>query len=78
MNMNCAIGHDCKLKDYTSLAPGVNFGGFTLVDTCVDVGIGACTIQNVRIGANSIIGGQSMVVRDVAPSTTVKGVPARG
>ena len=77
INMNCALGHNAILADCCTLAPGVNFGGFTTLDECVDVGIGASTRQNTRIGRNSIIGGQAMVIGEVPEGAVVKGVPGR-
>lgn len=77
MNMNCALGHHTKVGHFSSLAPSVSTGGHTTIGDRVDVGIGASTIQNITIGENCIIGGKSMVVSDVKPNLTVKGVPAR-
>lgn len=77
MNMNCALGHDCTIGTCSSLAPGVNLGGFTQIGKRVDVGIGAATKQNVSIGKGSILGGQSMVTKDVEEDETVVGVPAK-
>lgn len=77
MNMNCAIGHNCKLDACATLAPGVNLAGFTHVKECADVGIGATTIQGVSIGKQSRIGGQTMVLKDVPDGATAVGNPAR-
>lgn len=77
MNMNCAIGHNCTVSAFSTLAPGVNLAGFTHLEEGVDMGIGASTRQNVRIGQNAVIGGQSMVIRNVPPKTKVIGVPGR-
>jgi sugar O-acyltransferase (sialic acid O-acetyltransferase NeuD family) len=77
MNLNCAIGHDTTIGNLSSLAPGVNTAGHTYIGQCVDVGIGVATKQSVRIGDNAIIGGQSMIVKNVAAGELVKGVPAR-
>ncbi len=77
MNMNCAIGHNAIISNYCTLAPGVNFAGFTSLDECVDVGIGVSTRQNVRIGKNAVIGGQSMVINNVLPNSLVIGVPGK-
>lgn len=77
MNMNCAIGHNATIGKYCTLAPGVNFAGFTHLEECVDVGIGVSTRQNVRIGKNSTIGGQSMVISDVPANSTIVGVPGK-
>lgn len=77
MNMNCAIGHDSQLGDFSSYAPGVNLGGFTKVGQSVDMGIGSSTKQFVNIGEYAVIGGQCMVIKDVAPDQTYAGVPGR-
>lgn len=77
LNMNCAIGHNSTIAAFSSLAPGVNFAGFTHLEPEVEVGIGVSTRQRVRIGAGAVIGGQSMVISDVPPGSTVSGVPAR-
>ena len=77
INMNCAIGHDNTIKKCASLAPGVNFGGFTTVGAYADIGIGACTIQQIKIGEGAVIGGQTMLLADAEPYTTYVGVPGR-
>lgn len=77
MNMNCAIGHNCSIGQYSTLAPGVNLAGFTHLEAMVTVGIGVSTKQNVKLGHSSNIAGQSMLIKDVEPNTTVGGVPAK-
>jgi acetyltransferase-like isoleucine patch superfamily enzyme len=41
------------------------------------VGRGACVLKGVHIGANSIVGANAVVTRDVAASSCAVGVPAR-
>ena len=77
MNMNCAIGHNATISDFCTLAPGVNFAGFTHLEECVDIGIGAATRQNVRLGKASVAGGQSMIIHDVPDNAVVAGNPGR-
>jgi len=77
MNMNCALGHDCFVSEFSSLAPGVNFGGHTRIGKACDIGIGTSTIQGIKIGEYSVTGGMSMVIRDIPPESKVAGVPAR-
>ncbi|HGY11631.1 MAG: hypothetical protein B6D61_00565 [Bacteroidetes bacterium 4484_249] len=77
INMNCAIGHDCHIGKYTSLAPGVNLAGHTYIGNSVDMGIGSATIQNIKISSNSVVGGNSIVIHNVDEPTTVVGVPAK-
>jgi sugar O-acyltransferase (sialic acid O-acetyltransferase NeuD family) len=77
MNMNCAIGHNCHIARYSVLAPGVNLAGFTQIEEGVDVGIGVSTRQNIVVGANAVIGGQSMLIKNVEPGSKIAGVPGR-
>jgi len=75
INMNAAIGHNCTIEDHCSLAPGVNFAGFTHVESLVEIGIGASTIQKVRIGQGAIIGGQTMLICNAEKDAVYVGVP---
>lgn len=77
INMNCSLGHHTEVGRYSSFAPGVNTGGHSTVEEAVDVGIGVSTLQDVRVGDDSTVGGQSMIVQDVIPESTVAGVPAK-
>jgi sugar O-acyltransferase (sialic acid O-acetyltransferase NeuD family) len=77
MNMNCAIGHNCYIAKFSSLAPGVNLGGHTTIERGCDIGIGVSTIQNIIVGKNSIIGGQTMLVKNVLAGSKVVGVPGK-
>jgi sugar O-acyltransferase (sialic acid O-acetyltransferase NeuD family) len=76
VNMNCSIGHNCKLDSFVSMAPGANLGGGTHLKRGVEFGIGASTIQNIKVGENSIIGGQSMLIKNVGENKIAAGVPA--
>lgn len=77
INANCSLGHHTKVGFYSSFAPGVKTGGHSTIEEAVDVGIGVSTLQNILIGRDSIVGGQTMVIRDVKQRSTVVGVPAR-
>lgn len=77
VNMNCAVGHDSSLGEYACLAPGVCLAGKTTVAEGAVMGIGSATVQGVIIGRGSVIGGQAMVTRSIAPGVVAFGVPAR-
>jgi sugar O-acyltransferase (sialic acid O-acetyltransferase NeuD family) len=77
INMNCSLGHNSTIKSFSSLAPGVNLGGSTRIGSCVELGIGSSTVQGVLIDDNSKVGGQAMVISNVANSDIVIGVPAK-
>ena len=77
MNMNCAIGHNCHIAQFAALAPGVNLAGFTKLEEAVDMGIGSATKQNIIVGKDAVIGGQTMLIKNVEPGTKVVGVPGK-
>ncbi len=77
INMNCSIGHNSIINKCCSLAPGVNFAGFTYVESFVEIGIGVSTVQQIRIGEDSIIGGQTMLIKNVSDGVTVVGNPGK-
>ncbi|SMO41389.1 acetyltransferase [Fodinibius sediminis] len=77
INVNCSLGHHTTVGRYSSFAPGVNTGGHTIIEEAVDMGIGVSTLQDIRIGRDSTVGGQSMVIHSVRPNATVAGVPAK-
>jgi serine O-acetyltransferase len=48
-----------------------------VIEDRVDLGTGACIVGDVTVGHDSVIGANSLVLRDVAPHSTMLGVPAR-
>lgn len=77
LNMNCAIGHNCTIQQYSTLAPGVSLAGGTFLEEAVFLGINSATRQSVRIGAHTVVGGLAMVTRNLPPGIVAVGIPAR-
>lgn len=77
INQNATIGHDTVAEDYATLAPGVHIGGAVKLGADCNIGIGASVIQGLTIGRGAVIGAGAAVINDVAPATTVVGVPAK-
>lgn len=77
LNLDCTIGHDTMLENFVTLAPGVHVSGNVLLQEGAYVGTGANIIEKKTIGAWSVVGAGSTVVKDVPPNSTVVGVPAR-
>jgi sugar O-acyltransferase (sialic acid O-acetyltransferase NeuD family) len=82
INLHCTVGHDVRLEDYATLAPGVHISGKVVIGRGAYLGTGAVTIDGgydrpLRIGEKAVVGAGAVVTRDVPASTTVVGVPAR-
>jgi len=75
LNTGCTVGHDCTIGLHVHICPGAHLGGTVRVRKGATVGIGSSIIQGRTIGEWSIVGGGSAVIHDVAPRTTVVGVP---
>ena len=76
INPGCTIAHDCVLGAFATLGPGVSRGGPVVVGEGASLGVGAVVAPGVTIGAWATVGAGAVVIRDVAPETTVVGVPA--
>jgi sugar O-acyltransferase (sialic acid O-acetyltransferase NeuD family) len=77
LNTGCIVDHESMIGCSAHICPGVRLAGHVTVESGVFVGIGATVVQNVRLGYESIVGAGAVVTENVAPMTTVVGVPAR-
>jgi acetyltransferase EpsM len=77
LNTGCIVDHESLIATGTHVCPGAKIAGRVTVESGAFVGIGATVIQGLRIGYESVIGAGAVVIRDVAPMSTVVGVPAR-
>lgn len=77
INPGCTIAHDCKIGSFSNLGPGVALAGNVIIGEEVNIGTGAVILPGCQIGDNATVGAGAVVVKDVAPGSTVYGVPAR-
>jgi sugar O-acyltransferase (sialic acid O-acetyltransferase NeuD family) len=77
VDIGCTLSHGVTLADHVTLSPGVHLAGDVTVESGCFVGIGACVIPRRRLGAWSTLGAGCTVIHDVAPNSTVVGVPGR-
>jgi serine O-acetyltransferase len=78
------IGQTTVIEDDVLIYQGVTLGGVSLVagkrhptiKSGVVIGAGAKVLGNITIGANSKIGANSVVVREVPDNSTAIGIPA--
>lgn len=77
INPHSTIGHDVHIGDDCVINYGVHVSGTVSVGEQCLLGSGAVLLQGVTIGAGATVGAGAVVTADVAPGTTVAGVPAR-
>ena len=59
LNTNSSLDHDCKMEEFSSLAPNSVVGGNSSIGVFSSVGMGASVFHGIKIGNNCIIGGGS-------------------
>jgi sugar O-acyltransferase (sialic acid O-acetyltransferase NeuD family) len=82
INVNCTVTHDTVIGAFATLSPGTQLSGTNHIGDHAFLGTGAATVNGhpghpLRIGDGAVVGAGAVVTRDVAPGTTVVGVPAR-
>lgn len=81
-NLYSYVEHDCVIGDFVTFAPGVQCNGNVVVEDHAYIGTGAILRQGkpddpLVIGRGAVVGMGAVVIRNVAPGTTVVGNPAR-
>jgi len=79
------IGETCVIGDNVTIMQNVTLGGtgnevgdrHPKVDHHVLISAGAIVLGNIHLGAGAKIAAGSVVLKDVAPHTTVAGIPAK-
>lgn len=77
ISQGSCIGHDTHVGSCTVIAPGATISGRTRIGENVYIGAGVTTAPGIEIGSDALIGIGSVVLKSVAPGTTVLGNPAR-
>jgi acetyltransferase EpsM len=71
------IGAKSSLGEHVIVNRGALIGHHTSIGQRVTVGMSAIVLNGLAIGDGSVIAAGAVVTKDVAPNTTVMGVPAR-
>ncbi|PKN06914.1 MAG: transferase [Deltaproteobacteria bacterium HGW-Deltaproteobacteria-8] len=77
LNTCASVDHHSVLGAHSHVAPGVHLAGNVRVGEGALVGIGSCAVPGISIGAWSVVGAGTAVIRDVPERATVGGVPAK-
>jgi sugar O-acyltransferase (sialic acid O-acetyltransferase NeuD family) len=71
------VSHHVVVDDLVQLAPGSRLGGRSRVGRRAFLGLGSTVVSARTVGADAVVWAGAVVAADVAPGTTVAGVPAR-
>ena len=77
LNLQCTVGHDTVIENYSSFMPSVNISGEVDIKEGVYVGTGAKIINQVEIGEHTIVGAGAVVAKSLPADCTAVGVPAK-
>lgn len=77
LNLMCTVGHDTIISSFSSFMPSVNISGDVLIHEKVYVGTGAKIINQLEIGANTIVGAGAVVSKSLPENCTAVGIPAK-
>lgn len=77
LNLQCTVGHDTVIGNYSSFMPSVNISGEVDIKQGVYVGTGAKIINQVGIGEQTIVGAGAIVAKTLPANCTAVGVPAK-
>ncbi|MGQ7848562.1 acetyltransferase [Granulosicoccus sp. 3-233] len=81
VNLDCTVGHDVVIGDYTTISPGVHVSGNVTMGEGVFVGTGANILNGsagnpLVLGDGGVIAAGSCVTKSTEPYTLYAGVPA--
>ena len=77
INLNTTIGHDCKIDDYFTTAPGVNISGNCIIGKNVYLGTNSSVKEKITICDNVIIGLNGGITKNIYEEGIYVGVPAK-
>lgn len=77
LNTSCSVDHDCIVGSFAHVSVGARLTGAVHVGRGSMLGAGCVVLPCAVIGEHCTVGAGAVVLGDIAPGTTVIGVPAR-
>jgi len=77
INTSSSIDHDNFFNNYSSTGPGVVTGGNVNIGYASHLGIGSVIKNKIKIGDNTIVGGNSFVNKDCLDNSIYFGTPSK-
>lgn len=76
-----SIGNDVHIRHDTTFGPlqmrAADPTQLPVIEDRADLGVGVCVLGDVRVGHDTLVGANSLVMKDVPSSSIALGVPAR-
>lgn len=76
VDRHTTIGHDSTVGGFATIHPLVAVSGDCHIGVAATIGTHSAVLPGVSVGAEALVGAGACVVKDVAASIVVKGVPA--
>lgn len=77
VNTKASLDHDARMREFSSLAPGVTVGGNVEIGAYSAIGLGASVREKTRIGEHTVVGAGAVVLDDLPGHVVAYGTPAR-
>lgn len=77
LNLSCTVGHDTMIHNFASFMPSVNISGEVIIEKGVYVGTGAKIINQLTVGASTVVGAGAVVAKSLPANCTAVGIPAK-
>lgn len=77
LNLQCTVGHDTTINEYSSFMPTCNISGEVNVGEGVYCGTGVKIINLTSIGDYTIVGAGAVIAKSLPARCTAVGVPAK-
>ena len=74
---NCNVEHDCYIDDFASISAGVVLGGKVKIGKFSAIALNATVFDRITVGDNTVIGGASLVTKDIPSNVLAYGNPAK-
>jgi sugar O-acyltransferase (sialic acid O-acetyltransferase NeuD family) len=77
INTSSIIEHECKIEQFSHIAPGAVLAGNVQIGSSSFIGANSVIKQGVKIGKNVIVGAGTVVLNDVPDNCTIVGNPGK-
>lgn len=77
LNLQTTIGHDCRIGDFFTTAPGAKISGNCNIGNSVYIGTNSSVKEKIKIVSEVTIGLMAGVVKDITESGVYIGTPSK-